>query len=72
MLKNILKLNGANQLTRTQQKNINGGAPANCASSYMSGFSADGEETICIARIGGQTSNGFLSNIGGTLYCCIN
>ena len=72
MLKNILKLEGAEQLSTKQQKNINGGTiPPNCASRYLAGFSADQEDVSCIARIGGQSVNGSLTVIGGVTYCCI-
>lgn len=37
MLKNILKLEGAQKLTRVEQKNINGGVTQECNSAINSG-----------------------------------
>ena len=39
MLKNILKLNGAQQLSKNEQKEINGGIPVGCAYKTWSGTS---------------------------------
>ena len=54
MLKNILNLNGAQQLNQKEQKNINGGIPANCTLYIYTGMTpAD-----CIAEGGVYTSTG--------------
>jgi hypothetical protein len=72
MLKKILKLEGAESLSKNEQKSISGGnAPSNCASRYLAGYSDDFGDLTCIARIGGQSINGTLVEIGGVIYCCI-
>jgi hypothetical protein len=56
MLKNILKLDGAQQLSKKEQKEINGGITPECADAWSTG--------VCVRMTLAQCNN-----IGGGYYC---
>lgn len=58
MLKNILKLEGAQKLTKIQQMNINGGITKECADSIEAGICVRKGSTACPADFPFANSGG--------------
>ena len=52
MLKNILKLDGAQQLSKNEQKSINGGITRACSDSIAAGCVVNVTAAMCIANEG--------------------
>lgn len=68
MLKNILTLEGVSQLSKEEQKNVNGGlmAPGTCA--FYGGTSGDGEP-IGMAGVSMADAQAGAAAVGGH-WCC--
>ncbi len=47
MLKNILKLNGAQELSENEQKKVNGGLPMACSQIFANGCDRQISQTTC-------------------------
>lgn len=58
MIKNILKLDGALELTKEQQKSINGGITKECADAIFAGICVRKGNTPCPADFPTATSGG--------------
>jgi hypothetical protein len=68
MLKNILKLDGAQQLSKNEQKEINGGIPEGCA--YQTWPLIGASKTACAAnRPGGYNYNRYSTNVCIAFFC---
>ena len=52
MLKNILKLNGAQQLSKNEQKSINGGITQACSNALFYGCTPNVTAAVCVAGEG--------------------
>ncbi|MDW8849787.1 hypothetical protein SD960_06760 [Flavobacterium sp. MMLR14_040] len=58
MLKKILKLDGAYELTKLEQKSINGGITKECADAIFAGICVHKGGTACPANFPTATSGG--------------
>lgn len=72
MLKNILNLNGAQKLSKSQQGTINGGGPIGqtfCTNPWQGAYATSGEcESVCVAS-GAQCAQ--VIDGGQTCWVCV-
>lgn len=68
MLKNILKLTGLQELSKNEQKNVNGGGLIQmsiCSGTGTGGISSEGYSKACIGQSGNCTINGYQASCSG-------